>query len=287
MGKTLWKSQNVSLNGFFRRKHHLVPAVLDEAGLLSKYPNLPQSIQTGFLLKLPKITETQTPPNTTTIIGLSNQFNNIINLKITKQRYLGPITRDDMESLIGPFQSSPFSIIPKPGRPDNFCILQNYSFPHNILNAFPNPSINSSINSDNFPTTWGTFTVISLLIHQLLPNSQVGTRDVTEAYQTIPLHHSQWPRAVARIRDDAFCIDMSTCFGVSPSLGVYGSLTDAGTDLFCSHGIGPLAKWVDDHIFFRILLKYLPKYNCQCAKRYTNLAAQGRTKTGWWQTLVL
>jgi len=28
VGKTLWKSQNVSLNGVFQGKHHLVPAVL-------------------------------------------------------------------------------------------------------------------------------------------------------------------------------------------------------------------------------------------------------------------
>jgi len=28
MGKTLWKSQNMSLNGFFRGKHHPAPAVL-------------------------------------------------------------------------------------------------------------------------------------------------------------------------------------------------------------------------------------------------------------------
>ena len=185
-----------------------------------------------------------------------------------------------MESLIGPFQSSPFSIIPKPGRPNNFCILQNYSFPHNISNTFPNHSINSSINSDDFPTTWGTFTVISLLIHQLPPNSQVGTRDVAEAYRTIPLHHSQWPGAVARIGDNAFCIDTSTCFGVSLSSGVYGSLADAGTDLFCSHRIGPLAKWVNNHIFFRILLKYLPIYNHQCTKQYTNLTAQGQRQDG-------
>ena len=34
MGKTLWKSQNVSLNGFFWGKHHPAPAVtLDEASL--------------------------------------------------------------------------------------------------------------------------------------------------------------------------------------------------------------------------------------------------------------
>jgi len=38
MGKTLWKSQNVSLNGFFRGKHHPAPAVSEdvapESGLL-------------------------------------------------------------------------------------------------------------------------------------------------------------------------------------------------------------------------------------------------------------
>ena len=33
MGKPLWKSQNVSLNGFFQGKHHPAPAVL--AGLYS------------------------------------------------------------------------------------------------------------------------------------------------------------------------------------------------------------------------------------------------------------
>jgi len=85
---------------------------------------------------------------------------------------------------------------------------------------------------------------------------------------------------VARIGDDAFCIDTSTCFGISPSSGVYSSLADAGTDLFHSHGIGPLAKWVDDHIFFRILLKYLPGYNCQHAEHHTNLTVQGQRKDG-------
>jgi len=30
VGKTLWKSQNVSLNGFFQGKHHPAPAVDDD-----------------------------------------------------------------------------------------------------------------------------------------------------------------------------------------------------------------------------------------------------------------
>ena len=32
MGKTLWKSQNVSLNGFFQEKHHPAPAVFVGGG---------------------------------------------------------------------------------------------------------------------------------------------------------------------------------------------------------------------------------------------------------------
>jgi len=46
MGKTLWKSQNVSLNGFFQGKHHPAPAVLalickkNERGLENVHGNL-------------------------------------------------------------------------------------------------------------------------------------------------------------------------------------------------------------------------------------------------------
>src|ERR1700683_3236874 len=98
---------------------------------------------------------------------------------------------------IGPLQSSPFSIIPKLCKPGKFCILQNYSFPHKPTFAFPNPYINSHINSNDFPTIWGTLSLISLLIQWLPPQSQLALRDVTEAYHTIPLHHSQWPAAVA------------------------------------------------------------------------------------------
>lgn len=38
-------------------------------------------------------------------------------------------------------------------------------------------------------------------------------------------------------------------------------VADAGTDIFHSCGIGPISKWVDDHIFFRVLQVHLFKYN--------------------------
>ena len=255
-------------------------SLLRESGLDKKYPSLPQSLRSGFIINIPNITSTQTPPNNSTVKDLQIQFNKMVNLEIHKQRYIGPFSCQIMESIIGPFQSSPFSIIPKPGKPDHFRLIQNYSFPFNTTPTHPNPSINSLLISDDFPTTWGTFTIISLIIHQLPPHSQIATRDVAEAYRTIPLHHSQWPGTVVRTGDDAYCVDVVASFGFSPSSGTYGSVGDAGADLFRSKGIGPLAKWVDDHVFFRIRREFLETYNQQRQIRHLELSTQGQIRQG-------
>jgi hypothetical protein len=264
-------------------------SLLRVSGLSQKYPSLPQSLRSGFLINIPKFTSTQTPPNSPTIIELHTQFEEIVKLELLKRRYIGPFSRQKMETLLGPFQSSPFSIIPKPGKPGRFRIIQNYSFPHNTTASHPNPSINSYLNPDEFPTTWGTFTIISLIIHQLPPHSQITTRDVAEAYRTIPLHHSQWPGTVVRTGEDAFCVDTVASFGFSPSAGTYGLVADAGSDLFRYKGIGPLAKWVDDHVFFRIRREFLDIYNQQRQSRHMDLLARGQIHQGgrlWFEGTV-
>ena len=101
-----------------------------------------------------------------------------------------------------------------------------------------------------------------------------------EAYRTIPLHHLQWPGTVVRTGDDAYCVDVAASFGFSPSSGTYGSVGDAGADLFRSKGIGPLAKWVDDHVFFRIRREFLETYNEQRQFRHSELSAQGQICQG-------
>lgn len=68
----------------------------------------------------------------------------------------------------------------------------------------------------------------------------------------VPLHHSQWPAAVVRLPDGRFCADTCVSFGMGLSAGVYGLVADAGVDILRAAGLGPLTKWVDDHIFFRI-----------------------------------
>jgi hypothetical protein len=107
-----------------RRKHAaLTPynpqtweALLSSSGLRYKYPTLPQNLRTGFLINIPPILVTQTPPNKATIAQYQTHFDKIVGLELEKQRYIGPFSRQITESLIGPFQSSPFSIIPKPGK---------------------------------------------------------------------------------------------------------------------------------------------------------------------------
>lgn len=88
-------------------------------------------------------------------------------------------------------------------------------------------------------------------------------RDITEAYRTVPLHPFQWPAGIVRILDMQFCIDTCTAFGATPSAGVYGHMADAGAEICRYQGIGPLDKWVDDHIFFRIRREHLAIYNEQ------------------------
>ena len=246
--------------------------LLVNANLLEKYPLLPKNICSGFIINIPNIITTQTPPNKLTINEFLPQFKKIINLELFKQRYIGPFSHITTESLIGPFQTSPFSIIPKPRKPDCFHLIQNFSFPHDATSIHSNPSINSILNPDNLPTTWGTFTVISLLIYKLPPHSQIAMRDVAEAYRTIPLHHPQWPGTVMRTGEDAFCIDTMAVFGFSPSSGIYGTVAEAGANIFRYKGIGPLAKWVDDHVFFRVRLKFLESYNQQHQARHLELS---------------
>jgi hypothetical protein len=52
-------------------------------------------------------------------------------------------------------------------------------------------------------------------------------------------------------------------------------VADAGADVFRSNGIGPLSKWVDDHIFFRIPRKHLPTYNADRAQWRSEIQQQG------------
>ncbi|ESK81377.1 reverse transcriptase ribonuclease h [Moniliophthora roreri MCA 2997] len=78
----------------------------------------------------------------------------------------------------------------------------------------------------------------------------------------IPLHPDQWPGTVVHLSDkDEFAIDTCVMFGLSSVPGTFGRVADAGVEIFRAKGLGPLTKWVDDHLWIRILRKWLAKAN--------------------------
>ena len=249
-------------------------------GLLHRFTKVTDGLRFGFILNFPLIAHVQSPPNNSSIVIHSDNFKQTIDKEITKGRYIGPFPLYLIGSTLGPYQSSPLSIIPKPGRPDKFRLIQNFSFPLSPSPDFPNPSINSQIQASDFPTTWGKFSVIYLLISRLPPGSEAATRDIAEAYRTIPLHPSQWAAAVVRISDTLGCIDTCMAFGATPSAGAYGHMADAGCEIMRHTGLGPLDKWVDDHLFFRIRRAHLADYNMARQHWHEVIKCQGPITTG-------
>jgi len=199
------------------------------------------------------------------------------------RRHVGPFTKAGLEAAIGPFQSSPLSIIPKPDKPGKFRLVQDFSFP--CTPDSPILSINAQIDSSLHPCTWGTFSTIALCIARLPIGSQAAARDEAEAYRTMPLHPSQWNGTVVRIGDDAFNLDTCLAFGLGPSAGVYGACADAANDIMRAEGIGPITKWIDDRIFFRIPKAALADFNATRTELHKQIVKNGgRHHHGgrWW-----
>ena len=144
-------------------------------------PLISELLLNGFDVHAPHISRSFTPPNHPSTSKHPDAFQDIINKEFAKGRYIGPFTLLELENSIGPVQSSPLSIIPKPGRPGKYHLIQNLSFPHTASHG-ESHSINSQVDPANFPCSWGTFNTICSLITSLPPGCQGTTRDVAEAY---------------------------------------------------------------------------------------------------------
>lgn len=135
-------------NLLIRRNAALTPYIPDHwhsellaAGLLARYPTIPRSLIYGFEAGIPYISQTFTPPNHPSLLTHIDVFTKMVNLEFEKGRYFGPLSREQVEAELGPFQTSPISIIPKPGQPDKFRIIQNLLHPRQP----PIASVNSAI----------------------------------------------------------------------------------------------------------------------------------------------
>ena len=251
-------------------------SALEAAGITHRYPFIPLFISCGADAGIGQILSTFVPPNHLSIIEHRDIFTDIVNTEFDKGRYWGPYSRVELEDMIGPFQTSPLSLIPKPGKPGKFRLIQNLSYPRKLIGV---QSINSSIETDLYPCTWGTFSTVATLAWSLPPNSLGACRDVSEAYRIIPLAESQWPGVVVRLESDQhpkpFALNTCTCFGKKSSGGLFGVFGDALLDILRAAGIGPSLRWVDDFVFFAIKHEYIEDYNKLRIKWRKSIEANG------------
>jgi hypothetical protein len=98
-------------------------SALDAAHIAHRYPQIPHFITYGADAGIGPISTTFTPPNHPSIIAHQEVFQDVVDIEFQKGRYWGPFSRTELEEIIGPFQTSPISLIPKPGKPGKFRLI--------------------------------------------------------------------------------------------------------------------------------------------------------------------
>jgi hypothetical protein len=191
-----------------------------------------------------------------------------IHEQLTLGHYSGPYTRDSLESLIGPFRTSPLGVIPKSDGSER--IIQDLS-----AGDIHHPSVNSEITSDDFRTEWGDHEKVVPIVLQAPPGSLAATMDVDAAFRRCPVRLDQQNHFVV-MWDGAFYLDHCVAFGGASACGVFGRLADAFVAICRARGMSPCTKWVDDFLF----IAHPPPSPSHPRYSIDDLVALG-TRLGW------
>jgi hypothetical protein len=101
-------------------------------------------------------------------------------------------------------------------------MIQDYPFPCNDPKF---SSVNSFINSDDFPTMWGTFDSMADLILSLPNGCVAATFDISAAYRITPVNPSQLEQnSLCIFWDGMVYVNRALMFGLTSSAGVFGSV---------------------------------------------------------------
>lgn len=223
-------------------------STLRELNLFDQYPDLPDKLKYGFPIgNLPPLVASYIPPNHSNISEHRDAIREYIDDELRLGRFSGPFTSAQLFHEIGPFRSSPFQVVVKhvaEGLPPKICVCRNLSF-----KGSPRLSINDQINSDDFPTRWGSAEIAASIIARSPPGTQAASLDIEAAYRApiLPDHKC----FLVVMFDDELFLDHVLPFGLSPASGLQGEVADAIIDIWDAILIGPSIKWVDDFNLFR------------------------------------
>lgn len=163
---------------------------------------------------------------------------------ITSKQAVGHYYRgfppEDLEWLIGHFHTSSLGLVPKLSS-DSFCMIWDMSFLHSrgIL------SMNQGINSDDFPTTWGSFEATSALILSLPSGCTAATFNISAAYHLTPIHPDQ-QQHFASCGRGRYMLTRQLCSDYPSRVGVFGCVADMLVAIYKAAGFHSILKWVNN-----------------------------------------
>ncbi|GAA5911548.1 hypothetical protein JCM5296_007204, partial [Sporobolomyces johnsonii] len=198
-------------------------------------------------------------------------------------RVVGPLPCEEVERILdGPFQTSIFKLVDKPGS-EKKRFVRDFSSPR----RGPLPSINERIAQNNsgayrFKTVWHLFHHIADVVLALPPHARVYITDIMNAFRQLATLPSQRRWTVMNL-DDNYYIDLALPMGLSTSTEAWGSVADLLRDglerEWFDFGFR-LRNWVDDFalIFERPLGGSWAEMNTRVDERLKRLGLPRRTE---------
>jgi hypothetical protein len=160
--------------------HERWSVLLKEAGLLEEYKDLLKGIQYGFCSGLKTLlTHTFIPPNTQSALNNPKPIDDYLAQELAAGWISQKYSIAELNSIIGPFCTNPLGLVEKVPGSNKFCMTNNFSFPYNDPSI---PSINSSIDKNDFKGGWDTFAQCYLIVARAPTGTEASVFDVTGAF---------------------------------------------------------------------------------------------------------
>jgi hypothetical protein len=149
--------------------------LLHQYNLSHIYPSLTFNMHFGFPIgDIPPLARTYTPKNHKSALDHLDVIRSYCNDEIKLGRMSGPFTKDEVHAILGGhFASSPLGVVEKSSEPSKFRVVRDLSYRN--VDGY---SVNSHLDSDDFPTEWGTAAQVADLVSLFTFDCSLHTRSV-------------------------------------------------------------------------------------------------------------
>jgi hypothetical protein len=137
---------------------------LEENGLTSRYPNIVTDIKQGSPIgNPPQLTHSFIPPNMKSALQHPQIVDEHIAEEVQAGRMSGPFTLNETHIIFkGHFRTSPLGLTEKEPGDGKFRLIRNLS-----KRDADGVSVNDMLNSDDFPTRWGSAWVVEQYVSSM------------------------------------------------------------------------------------------------------------------------